>query len=206
MKNDRELLLQEIHHRVKNNLQILESLLHLQVNKFHDNKCLEMLRGYTRRIHAIAAVESIVFDEQSFDAIDIGSCIQNVINYLKCQMKPSSRKIDFIYEIEPIMLTISQAIPCALIINENISNALMHAFPDQREGTIGVRFRRLDDQGALMLHLWDNGVGMPPGSGTDRTKTLGLELVEILTGQLRGKLAIAGDQGAAITITFPSLP
>jgi PAS domain S-box-containing protein len=203
---EKEVLLYEIHHRVKNNLQIVSSLLYLQTKKFQNDRSIEMFKESERRIKSMALVHELLYQSKQLRQIDFGVYIRNLVNYL-FQSYGITSTITLQIEAQAILLGIEQAIPCGLIINELVSNALKHAFPLKKSpgpaGTIYINLYQ-DAEQRLILMVRDNGVGFPPDFNLQNINSLGLQLVKNLVNQLDGDLAFTGNGGVECKITLPA--
>jgi len=198
---EREVMLREIHHRVKNNIQIISSLLRLQSRYIKDEKALELLDESQNRIRSMALIHEKLYQSQDFSRIDFSDYIAKMITHLFAIYKVESSRIRHRVDAQKVQLDINRAIPCGLIINELITNALKHAFPEDREGEIFVRMRLLaGDQYELTVK--DNGVGMPAGLDPARKGTLGFQIVSDLVKQLDGSIEVRRDAGTEIIIRF----
>ncbi len=192
---EKEALLREIHHRVKNNLQIIISLINLQVQKSKDK---ELLKEITNRIRAIARVHEKIYQSEDLASINFKEYIKDIISELKATYKLP--KIKFNCQIQDIKLTINQAIPCGLIITEALTNSMKHAFPDN-EGTITVKAYKGRD--FINIIMEDDGVGFPRGFRPEECESMGMRLIHTLTRQLDGKIKIKGEKGVKIELKFP---
>jgi PAS domain S-box-containing protein len=200
---EKEVLLKEVHHRVKNNLQIVSSLLDLQSGYIEDESSRDFFRDSQNRIRSMALIHQMLYQSESLAFIDLREYIEDLANYLFSTTVHDPDLIHLNVDMGDISLGMDEAIPCGLIINELISNSLKHGFPDNRGGEIMIR-SRIED-GWIVLTLSDNGVGLPPGLDFRKTETLGLQLVTTLVKQLRGKIAINDEQsGTIFTIEFPA--
>ena len=197
---DKEMLLKEIHHRVKNNLQVISSLLNLQSRTIEDERALDMLRDSQDRVKSMALIHEKLYQSEDLARVDFSEYIQALASSL-FQSYQMSAKIRLRVDVHDVMLGIDQAIPCGLIVNELVSNALKHGFVDDREGTVSVRFEPVDT-GRVALHVEDDGVGMPESIDVQSTESLGLNLVNILVAQLNGELIIEKTGGTAVTVLF----
>jgi two-component sensor histidine kinase/PAS domain-containing protein len=198
---DKDALLQEVHHRVKNNLQIISSLLDLQAITISDPQAQAAFTESQRRIQAMALVHEQLYHVETMSHIDFGAYVRTLTDYLQQSFVPQAHTIAVVIEIVDIWLDAHAAIPCGLIINELVANAFKHAFPDQRVGEIRITCQARND-GTLELAVADTGIGLPPVPGQQRPGSLGLRLVSTLTKQLRGTLRMENDQGALVTVTF----
>ena len=195
---EKEVLLKEIHHRVKNNLQIISSLLKLQSNYINDQKLLYCFKDSYNRVHSLALIHEKLYSTESFASIDTADYLPSLIaNLLSAYGRNRITLKDTIISIQ---LDIDTAIPCGLIITELVSNALKYAFPEERQGNIMVQ---LDDEGdKICLSVSDNGIGLPANFSIEQSESLGLQLVTNLTQQLDGTLTLDTSNGTAFIITF----
>jgi PAS domain S-box-containing protein len=195
---EKEILLQEIHHRVKNNIQVISSLLQLQSHNVKDEKYKEMLKESRDRIRSMALVHEKLYQSENLANIDFNEYIKDLARNLRRSY--GATRIALNVECD-VSLGIDTAIPCGLIINELVSNSLKHAFPGNREGEIRIVFHSLS--GGIELIVCDNGVGLPDGMDFRNTESLGLHLVTILAeGQLGGEISLDKSKGTAFRITF----
>jgi two-component sensor histidine kinase/PAS domain-containing protein len=197
---EKDALLQEVHHRVKNNLQIISSLLDLQALTTPDPQAQLAFLESQRRIRAMALVHEQLYHVETMSQIDFGAYVRTLTDYLHQSFMPQAANITISIAIEQIWLDANSAIPCGLIISELVSNAFKHAFPARRAGAIQIACQR---EGGRMLRLSvaDNGVGLP-APAERRTDTLGLKLVGTLVRQLRGQLTIDYQSGVVAIISF----
>ncbi|MDX2242135.1 MAG: histidine kinase dimerization/phosphoacceptor domain -containing protein [Leptolyngbyaceae cyanobacterium bins.302] len=199
---EKEVLLKEIHHRVKNNLGVIDGLLQMQARRLQSSEVVEALKESQNRITSIALVHEKLYGSEDLANIDFAQYISQLITHLFNSYNIRFNQIRLITHIEPIPLSVDVAIPCGLIINELISNALKHAFPDSRMGEIQVIFRQPSNQ-HLCLTVQDNGVGLPSNFQLEQTTTLGMNLVQGLIKQLKGTLSVYPQpEGTAFVITF----
>jgi len=199
---EKELLLKEIHHRVKNNLQVISSLLYLQSKNVSDEQTFQMFRESQSRVRSMALVHESLYQSKDLARIDFAEYIRNLAAYIFRSYGADSKTVNLEVDAEGVFLGIDVAVPWALITNELISNSLKHAFPNGRGGEIRVRLRTEDDRG-LVLTVCDDGVGFPDGLDFRDTKSLGLQLVNTLVDQLEGTIEIDGSEGTEFTITIP---
>ncbi len=196
---EKEVLLKEIHHRVKNNLQVISSLLSLQSEYIKDDQYARMLKESQNRIRSMALIHEKLYQSETFTNIDFGGYVETLV-YGLARSYGVSDSIAIKIEVEDAFLDIDTAIPCGLIINELVSNSLKHAFPD-RKGEITVALRSLDD--SIELIVSDTGVGIPEDIDFKNTETLGLRLVTILAeDQLEGEITLDRRKGTEFCITF----
>jgi two-component sensor histidine kinase len=200
---EKELLLREIHHRVKNNLQIVDSLLYLQtqaIRKHADPASIDAFRQSQSRIRAMAAIHDRLYRTPDLAAIDIREYLGVLVPDLLATYAADTR-IGVEILGEGICLGIDRAIPCALIINELLTNSLKHAFPEGRRGRIDVSFGR-DASGAFQVTVMDDGVGFPTGRPWTDFNTLGLRLVRDLATQMDARIVFEGDRGTRFVLGF----
>lgn len=200
---EKELLLKEVHHRVKNNLQVISSLFSLQSQSVEDSQILSIIADSQNRIGAMALIHEKLYQSDSLTKIDFTDYIQNLANNLFASYNISPNLIYLNLRVSDVSLNLDTAIPCGLLISELVSNSLKHAFPDKQVGEIIIDFS-VNSEGFLSLLVRDNGVGLPLGLHYKTTNSLGLRLIRALTRQLRGKLEVENDNGAIFHITFPS--
>lgn len=200
----KEILLKEIHHRVKNNLQIISSLLDLQLEIHEDPRILDVFQCSKDRIRSMALVHENIYQFGDLARIDGIEYIYNLVEYFFSTYGEMAENISPGIEIETptLLLEMDAAVPFGLILTELLSNALKHAFPPGKKGEIHIIIR-VAAPGMLTLEVRDNGVGLPPGIDTRETKSLGLQLVTLLTQQLKGTLEMEGKNGTTVSITFP---
>jgi len=201
---EKEVLLKEIHHRVKNNLQVISSLLDMQSLSIQSPEAGEALEDSQHRVRTMAFVHERLYQSEDLASVDVREYLESLAGYLLAAYERSTDRIHLNLQIEDVCLDLDTAIASGLIVNELVSNALKHAFPATREGDgeIGLKLASLDD-GRFELQVRDNGVGFPPDLDPVGTQSLGLRLVNMLTQQLQGTLNLSRDVGTAFTITFP---
>ncbi|MBD2465060.1 PAS domain S-box protein [Oscillatoria sp. FACHB-1407] len=200
---EKQVLLQEIHHRVKNNLQIVYSLLRLQTRHSSDPHLISSLLESQNRIKSIALVHEKLYRSDDIAKIDFSQYINSLAAYLFSAYKVDSNAIALETEIDSIILGIGQAVPCGLIINELVSNALKYAFPGNLRGTITITLHT-QEQSQIVLCVKDNGVGLPESLDLTEPTSLGLQLVQDFVDQLDGNIQIDRSPGTTFTVTFSS--
>ncbi len=198
---EKELLLQEVHHRVKNNLQVISSLLHLQAASLKNPELLAVLKENQHRIHSMALVHEQLYCSKSLSQIDFAQFLPQLAANLFRSFGVNRATVRLKLEVASLMLGVDVAIPCALIVNELISNAIKYAFPGERSGEILVSLQVSPDA-KIRLSVRDDGVGLPQAIDHLHTESLGLRLVHTLTSQLRGTLGVQRDHGTQFTICF----
>jgi PAS domain S-box-containing protein len=201
---EKDVLLKEIHHRVKNNMQMVSSLLNLQADSITDPEVLRPFIESQQRIKSMALVHEKLYRSDNLAHINFSEYVQQLAQDLfqSCRKQAT---ITLQVDVEPVQLSVDTAIPCGLIINELLSNALKHAFPDQRSGTVTVQFRSAPDSpnpGRYILVVRDDGIGFPRDLDYCNTESLGLQLICALTQQLRGTIHLDNTNGTVFEISF----
>lgn len=186
---EKELLLGEIHHRVKNNLQVIESLLDMQASRIDDARVQEILRESQNRVRSMALIHQTLYQSHDFARVDFGSVIDSLVPTLIGSYGIDASRIQLKLLADEVHLPINRAIPCGLIINELVTNSLKHAFPEGRMGTIAISLRPLNGD-RVELIAGDDGVGIAEHVNLEKTDTLGLQLVQLLASQVNGDLTI----------------
>jgi PAS domain S-box-containing protein len=202
---EKDVLLREVHHRVKNNLQIIHSLLDLQSSRVTDRHVLGMLRDSQNRIRSMGLIHQTLYQSKDFAKVDFSLFLDSLVPTLVASYGVSPDRIGLSVEAAQVVLPISAAIPCGLVVNELISNALKHAFPGERKGNILVKLHP-EPSDKVMLSVADDGVGIPGHIDPSKTSTLGLQLVTLLAGQLGGKISIRRSDPTQFTLCFPIEP
>jgi len=200
---EKEVLLKEINHRVKNNLQIISSLLNLQSREINDEQALNSFRVSQDRIRAMAMVHEKLYQSDDLAKIDFGEYVEDLSADLGSAYGLYIRNIKLKIDVENLFLGIDIAIPCGVIVNELVSNSLKHAFPSGRSGEINISFRLVDHQYTMTFK--DDGVGFPENLNIGEPSTLGLTIVDALTGQLGGTIKFSRNGGSEVQITFPEI-
>ena len=201
---EKEVLLKEVHHRVKNNLQVISSLLYLQSGYIQDVRALEVFADSRTRVKSMALIHEQLYQSSDLSRIDFGAYARSLVGDLSrtYALNPAAIKVQV--NVGEVLLGIDTAIPCGLIINELVSNGLKYAFPDGRAGQVCVELRA-DDDTEYTLVVGDNGVGLPGDLDFRKSDSLGLELVRTLTDQLEGTIDLNTRDGTEYRITFPEL-
>jgi PAS domain S-box-containing protein len=199
---EKVVLLREIHHRVKNNLQIISGLIELSSNRTQNREAQDLLKNAMDKINTMSFIHKQLYQSDRFDQIDLGIHIRELVQYL-LQLY-GSRVLSVAYDIDStaVYLTVTQAIPCSLVLNEVISNALKHAFKGRENSQIDISIHRTDDA-RVIISVKDNGIGMPEEVDLEKANTLGLKLIrKIIQQQLKGKIKIIRQGGTEIRIEF----
>lgn len=199
---EKDVLLAEIHHRVKNNLQIIDSLLDLQSARIGDAQVLGMLRDSQTRIRSMALIHQTLYQSKDFARVDFANFLDSLAPTLIASYGVDPSRIALAVHTIGVHLPISAAIPCGLIVNELISNAIKHGFPNGRGGEIAVRLVN-ETPTEVSLSVSDDGVGLPADVDPGVSGTLGLQLVSLLTEQLGGDLSIQKANPTCFSLRFP---
>lgn len=198
---EKEVLLQEVHHRVKNNLQVISSILNLQSSFVKDKGTLNVLRDSQNRIKSMSFIHESLYRTHNFSSINFSDYVINLINNLVQSYAKANQKINLKLDLAPIHLSLDNAIPCGLIINEIVSNSLKYAFnQDAKNATISLGMKKRGND--VKLVVADNGSGLPKNVDFRNTESLGLQLVVTLVGQLGGTIELNNKKGAVYTIRF----
>lgn len=194
-------LLKEIHHRVKNNLNIIIGLLELQSQNVEDNSVKEMFRESINRIRSMAIIHEYLFRSDVKDEIDLSDYIESLVDNLILTYADGKRELIVNYKTEKIRATIDMAIPIGLITNEAVTNSIQHAFPDKDKCHIEISLEKTN--GKLILQIKDDGIGIPVNIEKENSKTLGFRLIQLLSGQLQGNYKIYNENGSVVTVEIP---
>jgi two-component sensor histidine kinase len=197
----KEVLLTEVHHRVKNNLAIVSSLLQLQQLYTLDEQMRNMLQNSQGRLRSMSLVHEILYKNGDFSRISFDSYLNEIGEYLKSTFARPQQEILFEISTDECELEITKAIPCGLIVNELVTNAFKYAFADRSEGLIVISLRRNGDY--FILEICDDGPGLPDSFDWKTSKTMGFTLVRTLSDQLKGVMNIENKNGARLVFTFP---
>jgi PAS domain S-box-containing protein len=202
---EKTVLLNELHHRVKNNLQMISSLLSLQASNSNDARLREVLSECQNRVKAMGLTHQLLYERKDFSRIDLGEYLDRLSQLLLStyQARGKGISLDLVLPPERHYVGLGKAIPCGLAVNELVTNAFKHAFPAEREGTITVALAA-GEGNEVVLTIADDGIGLPPGFDIDTIKSLGLRLVPLLAEQLQGTLAIDGSAGSRFALRFPA--
>ncbi len=197
---EKEVLLREVHHRVKNNLQVVSSLLSLESDLVSDPQVLELFRDSQQRIRSMAIVHEQLYRSTDLASIRMDEYVGRLVESL-CRSYGATPSIGVRVDVEPVTVGIDIAVPCGLLVNELVTNALKHAFPSGRTGNLTVSVRRLPT-GQLHLRVVDTGVGLPATIDIEHTKSLGWRLIGALSQQLSGSIEVDRARGTAVSVTF----
>jgi len=197
----KEVLLQEVHHRVKNNLQIISSLLNLEAESLPE-AAHRALEESQRRIRSMALVHEQLYGGKNPGELDFAGYVRSLTNDLMNAYNNQLGRVQLRLKLEPVFLGLSQAISCGLILNELVTNAFKYAFPGARNGEVLVELG-CPQKNMVQMRVGDNGVGLPPGFDWTQSHSLGLRIVALLTDQLSGTLLTDSGAGTTFTLTFP---
>jgi PAS domain S-box-containing protein len=198
---EKEILLREIHHRVKNNFEIISSLLDMSSMRTDSQETQNLLLNARSRIHSMSLIHSQLYQTDRFDRIDMDRHISELSHHLLC-VYGSGKKIDLILTPSKVYLSVSQAIPCALVLNELISNVFKHAFREKKQGTVRISISTPDPT-TVLIQVIDDGDGIPEGLDIHSQTGLGLKMARhLVSGQLKGEMRVKNDSGTEISIQF----
>jgi PAS domain S-box-containing protein len=198
---ERDVLLQEVHHRVKNNFQVVSSLLNIQMRRLADGAARDALYNCQTRVQAIALIHEKLYQSTDYSRVPFASYVRSLAANVFQSTGASPATVYLEVAIEDITLTVDKAIPCGLILNELIMNALKHAFPEQRAGKIRIEMARAG-AGLVRMIVQDDGVGLPGGLDFRRSDSLGLQLVCTLAEQLAATINVQSEHGTSFDLTF----
>lgn len=198
---EKEVLLKEIHHRVKNNMQVISSLVSLQSNELGDESARAALYDVSHRVRSMALVHEKLYQSEDLARVDFADYAESLLEYLWHAHGSRAARIRLRTELEPTYVSVEAALPSGLILNELVGNALKHAFPERREGEVAVSLCA-GDGGPIWLEVRDDGTGLPPGLDWREADSLGLRLVRMLATQLRASVEVSRNGGTAFAITF----
>ncbi len=198
---EKEALLKEIHHRVKNNLQVVSSLLGLQSRGVTDERTRRAFQESQNRVHSMALLHEALYQSENLSAVDFPVYIRQLASHLFHSYGVAPQRIHLRTDLDQLYLDLDAAVPCGLIINELLSNSLKYAFPDGREGEIRIELHE-HAGGVARLIVADNGVGLRSDVDLATARTLGLRLVRSLSEQLGGKIEVVSNKGTEIRLTF----
>ena len=198
---EKDILLKEIHHRVKNNLQIVASMLQLQSGYIKDKESKILFEESQKRVETMSLIHEKLYRSQDLARIDFREYVDGLVENLLTLNAGKSKLIEMNMDIKGVVLDIINSIPCGLIINELVSNSLRHAFPNGKKGRIDIHMN-VDKQGMVSLSVSDNGTGFPENVDFRNTQSLGMQLVSSLVNQLSGKIDLDRNEGTCFRIEF----
>lgn len=201
---EKDVLLAEIHHRVKNNLQIVHSLLDLQSSRVSDPAALAMLRESRNRINSMAIIHQALYGTDELRRVDFATVLRTLVPHLSASYGLGEQRVRVTIDATPVFLSLNAAIPCGLIVNELVSNTFKHAFPDGASGSVHISLYG-DDADGVTLAVSDTGVGLPEELEADASPSLGLKLVHLLASQLGGKISVERRNPTRFILRFTIL-
>ena len=197
---EKEVLLAEIHHRVKNNLAVITGLLELQSYATDDVNSQQVLKESRMRVHSIALVHEKLYNNENLSEIEMGPYLKELVNSLSNALNTSFTNIHISFEVDDINLIITQAIPCGLLINEVVTNCFKHAFAEKNEGNVDIEFK--EDGKYLTLSIKDDGVGIDTVNYSKLSPSLGMKLIRTLSKQLQAQTEIRVNEGTTYHFRF----
>lgn len=204
---EKEMLLKEIHHRVKNNLQVISSLLYLQSRYIKDDQALEIFKNSQKRVEAMALIHENLYKSKDLSKINFREYLSSLILSIYNSYHLHVGQVRLEIQVKDIILDINTSIPLGLVINELVSNSLKHAFPNGRKGRLRVNLEESKDKGYdFILTVEDNGIGFPAGRDLRDSNSLGMLIVNALVKQVHGTLDLDGTEGTRFTIKFKKKP
>jgi two-component sensor histidine kinase len=203
--HEKDLLLKEIHHRVKNNLQVVGSLLWLQANTIQDPNIRQLFEESQNRLYSMALIHEQLYRSSNLSEIDFGDYLRDLVENLIESYSDHRDRLETIVQVESIAVNVETASACGLLVTELVSNALKYAFPEGRSGQLAIHCHRDMDQ-QFWLTVQDNGVGLPSDLEQRKAKSLGLQLVDRLAQQLNATIHISTSPGTCFQFRFQELP
>jgi len=198
---EKEVLLKEIHHRVKNNMQVISSLVALQADELQDAATRAVLMDLTHRVRSMAMVHEKLYQSVDLARVEFAEYARSLLNYLWGAHGTAASGVRLAMDLKPVSLAVNEAVPCGLILNELVSNALKHAFCGRAGGDVAVSLC-YDEESRIVLRVRDNGAGLPPGFDWRQARSLGLRLVQMLAGQLHAAVDVSAKGGIEFAIRF----
>ncbi len=195
---EKEVMIKEIYHRVKNNLAVVSGLLNIQAANIKDKKAKAAFQATRDRIFSLSAVHSQLYHSENYSYVDYKEYIKKLVNNIFYSSQISGQ-VKLHLDLAAITLPIDKAIPCGLLVNELVTNALKHAFPEKRKGNLWITTHSLEDKNCEII-VKDDGIGIPESFNIEKTETLGLKLIELLTKQIEGTLEIESKKGTEFRI------
>jgi PAS domain S-box-containing protein len=200
--SEKEVLLKEVHHRVKNNLQIISSLVNLQADSLADDRLQGVLGDVRDRVRTMALVHEKLYQTDDLSRLDFAEFAPSLLKYLWSAHGVTNRNVRLKMSFTPFVLPVEMAVHCGLILNELTSNSIKHAFPSSRDGEVTVALEHNSSTDTHCLRVRDNGIGLPENLDWRQSPSLGLRLVQMLAGQIRATVQIGPGPGADFQICF----
>ncbi len=198
---EKEALLRELQHRIKNSFSMISGLVGLESNRQSDKEFSEVLRRLKGRIMSLAELYDLLYLAGGFNKIRFDRYLERMIKSLIDAYSCDSKRIDIRFRLDAVVIDVRRAIPAGLIVNEVVTNSIKHAFPDEREGVIWIRLERSDAH--IMLTISDDGVGLPPDFHAGQSRGLGMRILDMLIGQIGGAVDVRAERGSSFVITIP---
>jgi PAS domain S-box-containing protein len=204
---EKDVLLKEIHHRVKNNLQIIISLLNLQSGYIKDEETLKAVREGQNRVRSMALVHEKFYQADELAEIDFGDYTEKLVHFLRQSYGDDNTNVEFSVRTDGVTLDMDHAMPCGMLVTEIVSNSLKYAFPNHRPGKIDIEMKKYPGK-KIMFSISDNGIGLPANFDIDHSDTLGMQLIGALAKQVDGEVMVSSKNGAkfSVTFTYPKSP
>ncbi|MGH8537358.1 MAG: sensor histidine kinase [Gammaproteobacteria bacterium] len=200
---EKETLLKEVHHRVKNNLQVISSLLDLQAGQTQDAGVRGVLAESQGRVRVMSLIHQLLYERKNFSRVDLGQYLERLTQIVLNAYPVDPQRIALKLDVAEVYLDLERAMPCALLVNELVTNAFKYAFPGDRRGEIGLSLKAHGDREAV-LTVRDNGVGLPVELDITQAASLGLQLVPLFVDQMHGSLRVEPGPGACFELRFPT--
>ncbi|HKK45623.1 MAG TPA: histidine kinase dimerization/phosphoacceptor domain -containing protein [Balneolaceae bacterium] len=198
---EKETLLQEIHHRVKNNLAVISGLLELQVMNTEETQVKELLRESQLRIQSMALIHEKLYQSTNLSDIAFDNYARDLVDSIVSSYQNDGKKIMIHYDLDEIELDVTKAIPAALVLNELVSNCYKHAFTGKKDGDVKISIKKVTNE--IMMSVSDNGLGIPDNFSMQNQDTLGMKLINKLSTQLNGEITFESINGTTFTLNFP---
>ena len=197
---EKELLLKEIHHRVKNNLQIVSSLLSIQHRRIKDEQAAEAILESKNRVQSMALIHQKLYENDNLSSLDAKDYVTQLVESIFSSYKINQERIKCYIDIHKVKLDVDVLIPLGLIINELVTNSLKHAFPNSNEGKIDIQLRKEKDK--VAMSVYDNGIGLPPQRELEQSRSFGFRMIRAFAQKLKASLNIVRKDGTVINISF----
>ena len=198
---EKEVLLQEIHHRVKNNLQVITSLLDMTARRSDSREVASVLNEMQAKVQAMSLIHAMIYRGESLNRIDFSKYLKSLYAELSAMYSEKAKQIEPVFHLEEVEIPLNQAVPCALVLNEILSNVFRHAFPDEMSGQVEISLEKQGEQ--VLIRIKDEGIGLPDTVDPEKTRTMGLKLIrEIIRMQLQGSIEILSEHGTEVQLQF----
>ncbi len=198
---EKDALIKEIHHRVKNNLQIVLSMINLQMNSEQSKEIRERLLVLYNRIKTMAAIHEVFYRTDYMSSLNLAEYLETIVVHLFTVYRVDEKRINLVKEMESLSVSINTAIPLGLMVNELVTNSLQHAFEGRPAGEVRMKLRSIDGENCQLL-IEDDGKGLPPDINWEKPSTLGLEMVKLLAGQIDARINRVTGPGTSFEILF----